>query len=131
MDCLQIKNDIKMRGPLKLLFICSQNRMRSPTAEHLLQGVPGYAVKSAGIDPSSSTQVNQELLAWADLIFVMERKHWLILEEEFPKALKQKQIICLHIPDEYSYMEPELIHKLKAALAKYIELPNQPEPYRD
>ena len=111
-----------MRHPLKLLFICSQNRMRSPTAEHMLQGVPGYAVKSAGIDPSSRTQVNKELITWADLIFVMERKHWLILEEDFPKALKQKRIICLHIPDEYRYMEPELVHRLKAALAQHIEL---------
>ncbi len=112
-----------MRRPLKLLFICSQNRMRSPTAEHLLQGVPGFTVKSAGIDPSSRTQVSKELIAWADKIFVMERKHWIILEECFPKVLKRKQLICLHIPDEYRYMEPELIRKLKTALAQHIELP--------
>ena len=111
-----------MRHPLKLLFICSQNRMRSPTAERMLQGVSGYAVKSAGIDPSSRTQVNKELIAWADLIFVMERKHVIILEEYFPKAIKRKQIICLHIPDEYSYMEPELIYKLRTALAQRLEL---------
>ncbi len=109
--------------PRKLLFICSQNRMRSPTAEHLLQGVAAYAVKSAGIDPSSRTQVNKELIAWADVIFVMERAHSLILEELFPKALKRKQIVCLHIPDEYCYMEPELIYKLRRALAEHIELP--------
>lgn len=112
-----------MRHTRKLLFICSQNRMRSPTAEQMLQGVPGYAVKSAGIDPSSRTEVNKDLIAWADLVFVMERWHRLILEENFPKALKRKQVICLHIPDEYRYMEPELIHKLQAALAQHIELP--------
>ncbi len=113
-----------MGDPLKLLFICSQNRMRSPTAEHLLQGAPSYVVKSAGIDPSSRTQINKELIGWADLIFVMERKHELILQECFSKPLKRKQMICLHIPDEYAYMEPELIHKLKAALAEHIQLPN-------
>ncbi len=108
---------------LKLLFICSQNRMRSPTAEHLLQGEPGYTVRSAGVDPNARTRVNKELIAWADLIFVMERWHRLVLEEEFPKASKGKRIICLHIPDEYQYMDPELIRLLKAALARHIELP--------
>lgn len=112
-----------MHRRLKLLFVCSQNRMRSPTAEHLLQNVPGYSVKSAGIDPTSRTQVSKELIAWADQIFVMERAHLIILEECFSKLLKRKQLICLHIPDEYSYMEPELVHKLKTALAGYVKLP--------
>ncbi len=108
---------------VKLLFICSQNRMRSPTAEQMLQGAPGYVAKSAGVDPSARTRVNKELIAWADLIFVMERWHCLVLEEEFPKALKGKRIICLHIPDEYQYMDSELIHLLRRALAQHVELP--------
>ena len=112
-----------MSRPLKLLFICSQNRMRSPTAEHMLQGAPGYVAKSAGVDWISRTQVNKEMIAWADLIFVMERWHWLFLEEEFPKALKGKRIICLHVPDEYQYMDPELVQLLRTALAQHIELP--------
>lgn len=107
---------------LKLLFICSQNRMRSPTAEHLLQGEPGYTVRSAGVDPNARTRVNKELIAWADLIFVMERWHQLVLEEEFPKALKGKRGICLNIPDEYQYMEPELVHLLKTPLAQHLKL---------
>ncbi len=89
----------------------------------MLKGVPGYAVKSAGIERGSKTQVNNKLIAWADLVFVMQTWHWLFLEEKFPKALKQKQVVCLHIPDEYSYMEPELVHRLKRALAQHIELP--------
>lgn len=109
--------------PQKLLFICSQNRMRSPTAEHLLQGAADYAVKSAGIDPSCKTPVSKAVLAWADLIFVMERWHGLFLEENFPKPLKGKRIICLQIPDEYQYMDPELVQLLKATLARHIKLP--------
>ncbi len=108
---------------LKLLFICSQNRMRSPTAQHMLQGSPGYVAKSAGVDPTCRTRVNTKLIAWADIIFVMEKWHRLILEEEFAKALKGKRIICLHIPDEYQYMEPELVYLLRTALARHIELP--------
>ncbi len=108
---------------MKLLFICSQNRMRSPTAEHLLQGAAGYAVKSAGVDLSARTRVHNELIAWADIIFVMEMWQRLILEKDFPKAIRGKRLICLDIPDEYQYMEPELVHLLKKALAQHIELP--------
>ncbi len=108
---------------VKVLFICSQNRMRSPTAERLLQGEPGYIVRSAGIDPNARTRVSKELIAWADLIFVMEKWHRLILEEDFSAALKGKRMICLNIPDEFQYMEPELVYLLKAALAHHLELP--------
>ncbi len=108
---------------MKLLFVCSQNRMRSPTAEHLLQGAPGYAVRSAGLAPSSRTPVSKQLITWANLIFVMEPWHSLVLEQDFSKALKGKRVICLNIPDEYQYMEPELVHVLKTALAQHIDLP--------
>ncbi len=108
---------------LKLLFICSQNRMRSPTAEHLLQGAPGYVARSAGVDPTARMRVNKELIVWADIIFVMERWHRVVLEEEFPKALKGKRVICLHIPDEYRYMDSELVRLLRMALSEHIELP--------
>ncbi len=112
-----------MSHPLKLLFICSQNRIRSLTAEHMLQGVPGYAVKSAGTESNSRMRVNEGHIGWADLIFVMEKKHRRILEESFSQALNGKQIIFLHIPDEYSYMEPALMDELKAGLGEYIRLP--------
>src|ERR1700757_407653 len=97
-----------MRKPLKLLFICSQNRIRSLTAEHMLQGVPGYAVKSAGTEPRSRIRVNEGHLGWADLIFVMEKKHKRILEENFGEALQGKSVVCLHIEDVYRYMDPDL-----------------------
>jgi predicted protein tyrosine phosphatase len=109
---------------LKLLFICSQNKIRSLTAEHTLRGVPGYAVKSAGTEPRSRIRVNEGHIGWADLIFVMEKKHRRILEENFPEALEGKRVICLNIPDEYRYMEPALIDELKGGLSQHIQLPD-------
>ena len=108
-----------MSQPLKLLFICSQNKIRSLTAEHMLQGVPGLAVKSAGTEPKSRVRVNEGHIGWADLIFVMEKKHRRFLEENFPEALEGKSIICLNIPDEYSYMEPALMDELKTGLRQH------------
>lgn len=88
----------------------------------MLQGVPGYSVKSAGTEPNSRIRVNEGRIGWADFIFVMEKKHRRILEENFPEALNGKQVICLHIPDEYIYMEPALIDELKAGLSQHIEM---------
>jgi predicted protein tyrosine phosphatase len=112
-----------MSQPLKLLFICSQNKIRSLTAEHMLQGVPGIAVKSAGTEPRSRIRVNEGHIGWADFIFVMQKKHRRILEENFPEALEGKSIICLNIPDEYRYMETALMDELKAGLSQHVELP--------
>ena len=113
-----------MSQPLKLLFICSQNRIRSLTAEHMLQGISGYAVKSAGTEPRSRIRVNQGHIGWVEIIFVMEKKHKRILEEDFTEALVEKRVICLHLPDIYRYMEPALVDDLKACLCQHIELPD-------
>ena len=107
---------------MKLLFICSQNKIRSLTAEHMLQGVPGYSVKSAGTEPRSRIRVNEGHIGWADIIFVMEKKHLRILEDNFQETLDGKRLICLNIPDEFIYMEPDLIDELKAGISQHIEL---------
>jgi predicted protein tyrosine phosphatase len=107
----------------KLLFICSRNEIRSLTAETMYQGFPGYSVKSAGTEPGARIRVNEGHIGWADIIFVMEKKHGRILRENFGEELGGKRIICLHIPDNYRFMEPALIDELKAALADYVVVP--------
>jgi len=112
-----------MSQTTKLLFVCSQNRLRSLTAEHLYRGFLDYAVKSAGTSPKARTRLNEGHIGWADLIFVMETKHRRILSENFAEALAGKRVICLHIPDNYQYMEPALIDELKAKLSDYVQVP--------
>ena len=80
-------------------------------------------MKSAGTEPRARIRVNEGHIGWADLIFVMEKKHRRILEENFPEALVGKSVVCLNIPDEYRYMERALIDELKAGLGQHIELP--------
>ena len=112
-----------MNQPQKLLFICSQNRLRSLSAEHMYRGFPDYTVKSAGTSPKARVRVNEGHIGWADMIFVMEKKHARLLAEKFSDALAGKRIICLRIPDVYRYMEPALIDELKASLGQYVEVP--------
>lgn len=112
-----------MSQPEKLLFVCSQNRLRSLTAEIMYDGFPGYEARSAGTEPGARIRVNQGHIGWADTIFVMEKKHGRILREKFGEALDGKTVICLHIEDIYRYMEPALIDELKAALSGHVEVP--------
>ena len=108
--------------PTKLLFICSQNRLRSLTAEKIFGGHPGYEVRSAGTQPEARIVVTEGHIGWADLIFVMEKSHLNKLHRKFPEALAEKRVITLHIPDEYTFMQPELVDELKAKVSAHIEL---------
>lgn len=107
----------------KLLFICSQNQWRSPTAEKMFDGVSGYTAKSAGTENGARVKVTEGLIGWADLIFVMERRHAERMREKFPEALARKKVICLDIPDHLTYMHPELIELLRDRLSEHVELP--------
>ncbi|MCC5639107.1 low molecular weight protein tyrosine phosphatase family protein [Nostoc sp. CHAB 5844] len=97
----------------KLLFICSQNRLRSPTAEAVFAEYEGLETDSAGLDHYAEVPVSTEAIEWADIIFVMEQPHKRKLTKNFQPFLKGKKIICLDIPDEFEYMEPALINLLK------------------
>lgn len=107
----------------KLLFVCSRNKLRSLTAEKMFEGFPLYQVRSAGTQPGARIVVTEGHLGWADLIFCMEKSHANRLHRKFPEAMEGKRVICLHIPDEYDLMQPELIDELRAKLAEYVTLP--------
>lgn len=109
--------------PVKLLFVCSRNEIRSLTAERILAGVPGYQVRSAGTETGARVRVSAGLLGWADRVFVMEKSHQARLRQRFPDAMQGKSIVCLHIRDEYSYMEEALVDALWATLSGYLSLP--------
>lgn len=100
--------------------MCSRNRWRSPTAAALCRGVPGCQARSAGTEPGARVRVSEKLLAWADLVCCMERRHVQRLRERFGALLDDKQIICLDVPDDYPFMDPELVHLLETALSEYV-----------
>jgi predicted protein tyrosine phosphatase len=107
----------------KLLFVCSRNKLRSLTAEKLFAGFPLYQVRSAGTQPGARIVVTEGHLGWADLVFCMEKSHVSRLRVRFPEALQGKRVICLHIPDEFEFMQAELVDELRAKLAPYVTLP--------
>ena len=107
---------------IKLLFICSRNKWRSLTAEKIFNGVNGYYVRSAGTEANARIKVTEGHIGWADIIFVMEKKHLRRLKDRFGYMLDNKKIICLDITDDYGFMDEELIELLKCRVSEYIEI---------
>jgi predicted protein tyrosine phosphatase len=105
----------------KLLFVCSQNKLRSLTAEKMLDSNPDFAVKSAGTEHNARQKITAGMIGWADMIFVMERKHRDRLNQKFREEIRGKQVITLNIPDDFDFMQPELIEILEHRLGEYFE----------
>jgi predicted protein tyrosine phosphatase len=100
----------------KILFVCGKNRRRSSTAEELFAGMDGIEVSSAGTSRESPCPVSGDLLEWADWVFVMESTQKRLLSVRFVDMLKGKKVVCLNIPDNYEYMQPELVDRLRSTV---------------
>jgi predicted protein tyrosine phosphatase len=104
----------------KVLFVCSRNRWRSLTAEKIFHGAPGVEARSAGTETNARIKITAGHISWADIIFVMEKKHLRRLQDRFREEISQKHIVCLHIPDDYQFMQPELVDLLEAGVSPHL-----------
>jgi predicted protein tyrosine phosphatase len=103
-----------------VLFICSQNRLRSPTAEQVFSTFPGLVCKSCGLNADATRATTPELLEWADIIVVMEKAHRNKLLKKYKPYVQKASIFCLNIPDEYDFMDPILVRLLKARVTPLL-----------
>ncbi|MGA0531371.1 low molecular weight protein tyrosine phosphatase family protein [Hansschlegelia sp. KR7-227] len=103
-----------------VLFLCSRNRRRSPTAERIFGGRADLEVALAGLAPDADEPVSPEHLATAELVFVMEKIHRSRLIRRFRPYLRDTRIICLDIPDEYEFMDPRLIALLEVRAGPHL-----------
>lgn len=105
---------------INALFICSQNKLRSPTAEHIFAKWPNVETDSAGLNNDAEVSLSPEQIAWADIIFVMEKAHRTKLSKQFRKHLNGKRVVCLDIPDEYDFMDEALVKLLEAKVGRFL-----------
>lgn len=105
---------------MNLLFVCSENRLRSPTGEQVFSGYEGIQAIGCGTNLDAETVISGDLIEWADLIFVMEKTHRTKVSKKFRDLLAGKPLICLDIPDNYERMDPELVRLLKTRVSKHI-----------
>lgn len=108
------------RTVIKALFVCSQNRLRSPTAEQVFSQYEGIECESAGVHESADVPLSPELIEWADVIFLMEKAHRNKVTRKFKHHLNGKRLIVLDIPDNYGYMDETLVHLLKLKAGPFL-----------
>lgn len=106
----------------KLLFVCSENRLRSPTAEAVFNKYEGVEAIGAGTSSDAATPVSGDLIEWADVILVMEKSHRSKISKKYRELLKSKKIAVLDIADIYDCMDPELIKLLKLKVPRYVRI---------
>ncbi|UMZ14623.1 low molecular weight protein tyrosine phosphatase family protein [Pseudomonas sp. MPFS] len=105
---------------LNVLFVCSQNKLRSPTAEQVFADWPGIVTASAGLNHDAQVPLGPELVQWAGLILVMETRHREKLRKRFKQHLHKQQVVCLNIPDDYEFMDPQLILLLQQRVPPFL-----------
>ena len=105
---------------MNLLFVCSQNKRRSLTAEKLFDGAGGHRARSAGTEKNARVRVTAGMVGWADVIFCFEKKHLRRLQERYGEELAGKTVITMNVPDEYEYMDEELQEILRGFVEEYL-----------
>ena len=104
----------------RVLFLCSRNRRRSPTAERVFAAWPGIEAASAGLAPDAEEPLTAEALEGVDLVLVMERAHRARLQRRFGAHLGGARVACLDIPDDYAFMDPALVDLLQARAGPHL-----------
>jgi predicted protein tyrosine phosphatase len=107
--------------PIRVLFICHYNRKRSATAERVFAKDPSLDVRSAGTSTEAMVQVNERMLDWADVVFVMDEEQQAWLTRSFPSHRAAAQAVTLHIKDDYHFLDPDLVAMLKERVAPHLD----------
>jgi predicted protein tyrosine phosphatase len=101
-----------MKDTPHILVVCGKNKKRSKTAEHIFRHDQRFEIRSAGVSPKSEHVINATDLHWADLVLVMETDHRNRIWENFGRDL-ECSIEVLFVPDEYEFMDEELVNLLE------------------
>ena len=78
------------------------------------------SVRSCGLSDSSPRKLRAADLEWANVVFVMENKHRSRILGSMSNALGQTPLHVLDIPDDYQFMDPELVDLLQERVESYL-----------
>lgn len=108
----------------RVLFVCTQNKVRSLTAEHLYRVRPDLDVKSCGTATFAKNQLTKDLLKWAEVVFTFDDSQMDVIEKNFSAEAQSRIVVCLGLPDIFTYKSDALVVKLTAKLDPYLGRPN-------
>ncbi len=110
----------------RILFVCTANLDRSPTAEDLYRDDPRYEARSAGVAPFAAVPLTRELLLWADRVFVMnerEDRQRTFIRIRFPDVTRP--VTDLDVEDRWHRNDPELVALLLRRLRPHLGPPQE------
>lgn len=104
-----------------ILVVCGRNKKRSRTAESIFKNDNRFSIRSAGLSPKSDRKITEKDLNWADLIFVMETGHRVKIWGLY-RQMELPPIEILNIPDDYEFMDNELIEMLTDRISDTLRI---------
>lgn len=107
---------------MNLLFVCSKNRLHSPTGEEVFSRYEGFDAIGCGTNSDADTPLSGDLIEWADIVFVMEKSHRSKVSKKYRDLLAGKKLACLDIPDNYERMDPALVRLLEDRVSRHVKL---------
>jgi predicted protein tyrosine phosphatase len=107
----------------RVLFVCRLNRSRSATAERVFCKRPDLEVRSAGTSSDAMVRVNRRMLDWADVVFIMDEDQRNSLGQMFPSHPALGRLVCLEIPDDFTFLEPALVQILEERVPPHLDGP--------
>ncbi len=116
-----------MPEPVRVLFVCSRNRLRSPTAEAVVAGWPSVRAISAGTAPDADAPVSADLVEWADIIVAFEAAHRRRVTQRFGALLRDTRVVVLGVPDDFAFKDPALVQILRQRLPDLLGVAPPPD----
>jgi predicted protein tyrosine phosphatase len=104
-----------------VLFVCRLNRSRSATAERIFCKRADLEVRSAGTSDDALVRISRRMLDWADVVFIMDDDQRSSLEQLFPSHPALGRLICLQIPDDFTFLQPALVQLLEERVTPYLD----------
>lgn len=104
------------------LFVCTENRLRSATAEQMFIDSAHVIAIGCGTNRDAETPISGDLVEWADVVFVMEEMHRRKVQQKFAGLLRDKRIVNLAIADRFAFMQPELVELLDRKVRQTLGL---------
>lgn len=113
--------DLTVRRSVRhVLFLCFYNRRRSATAERVFAKRTDLEVRSAGTSRDALPRVNEHMLDWADVVFIMDEGQRRDLEKMFPGHPAIDRLVSLEIPDDYPFLDPHLVDLLTERVERHL-----------
>ena len=103
-----------------ILFICGKARKRSPTAAEVASKLLDMPTDFAGLSNDADERLSSEQIEWADIVVVMEKQQRSRLSRQFSSSLGGKKLVCLDIPDNFEFMQPELVALITKKLGRVV-----------